>query len=91
MSIMKREGKFRSKPKFFYIFPDYWKDSWGEKPCLGIVAAESEFHAERRAYDKGLLPQNFTICPVATEAPDVTHHNILDKIQELRHSGRRSR
>lgn len=81
--------KSRSKPLFFYIFPDYWKESWGEKPCLGIVAAENEFHAERRAYDREILRLNLTIGPKAVPAPDVNTDNILEKIQQIRQTNRR--
>lgn len=63
MSTEKQERESRS----FAIYPDYWKDSWGEKPLLGLVVAESEFHACRRAYDKGFLRVNFTFQPEAVE------------------------
>lgn len=45
------------------VYPDYWKDTWGEVPRLGTVRADSAFDAERAAYDKGLLPYNFTFGP----------------------------
>ncbi len=79
----------KPNPRFFYIYPDYWKDTWGEKPCLGIVTAESEFHAERRAYDKGLLRLNLTIAPKAVEAKDITPRNILERSSEIRQANRR--
>ena len=45
------------------VYPDYWKETWGQVPRLGSVRADSEFDAERAAYDKGLLPYNFTFGP----------------------------
>jgi hypothetical protein len=45
------------------VYPDYWKASWGEKPLLGHVYADSEFYAIREAYNRGLLTQNYTIEP----------------------------
>jgi hypothetical protein len=48
--------------KFLWaVYPDYWKDTWGQKPVLGYVRADSEFHAVYAAYDKGLShPNNCT-------------------------------
>lgn len=51
----------------FDIFPDYWKETWGEVPRLGTVRADSEFYAVRAAYDKGLLIQNATFGPKAVK------------------------
>lgn len=48
-------GKF-----VFAIYPDYWKESWGQKPLLGHVTADDEFYAEREAYSKNLLTVNYT-------------------------------
>lgn len=61
------KGKYEGESRTFAIYPDYWKDSWGEKPLLGLVVAENEFHACRRAYDKGYLTKNFTFEPEARE------------------------
>lgn len=47
----------------YAIYPDYWKETWGEKPLLGFVKAFNEFEASRRAYTAGLLRQNFTFEP----------------------------
>jgi hypothetical protein len=59
------------KPRSFYgpgkfkyaIYPDYWKDSWGQKPLLGHVWADDEFYAIREAYSKNLLTMNYTFGP----------------------------
>lgn len=57
---------FYGKGEFKYeIYPDYWKSSWGAIPLLGYVWADSEFHAVRQAYNRGLLTQNITIEPLA--------------------------
>jgi hypothetical protein len=54
----------RTQRKFKWaIYPDYWKNSWGEKPLLGTVFADDEQHAIRKAYDHNLLPHNFTFGP----------------------------
>lgn len=45
------------------IYPDFWKKSWGIKPKLGVVYANDEFYAKRIAYDRGLLPVNWTFEP----------------------------
>lgn len=42
----------------YMIYPDYWKESWGKAPLLGIVFADNEFLAERLAYDRGILNPN---------------------------------
>lgn len=55
-------GKFK-----WIIYPDYWKESWGPKPALGIVFADDEFYAEREAYNRGLLTVNFTFKPSAVK------------------------
>ena len=61
----------KSKPeresRTFAIYPDYWKEKWGEKPLLGLVVAENAFHACRRAFDKGFVRKNFTFEPQAVE------------------------
>lgn len=71
MAVETQERESRS----FAIYPDYWKESWGEKPLLGLVVAENEFHACRRAYDKGFLRVNFTFRP---EAVEVTRSQASD-------------
>ena len=54
--------------KFLWcVTPDYWKEKWGPIPVLGYVRAYSEFHAKYAAYDKGLLPVNFTFGPKVTK------------------------
>lgn len=48
----------------YAIYPDYWKDSWGRPPLLGIVAADDEFLAVKLAFDKGILnPYNCSFQP----------------------------
>lgn len=52
--------------KFLWdVYPSYWKKSWGERPRLGTVKADSEFDAVRAAYDYRLMPYNFTFEPLA--------------------------
>ena len=53
--------------KLFAVYPDYWKVKWGDKPLLGYVRATDSFSAERKAYDIGLMPVNFTIRPEVQE------------------------
>jgi hypothetical protein len=74
-------GKFK-----WAIYPDYWKQSWGQKPMLGIIYADDEFYAEREAYSKGLLPVNFTIRPHAVKIgeakprpPRFNNHQTFNK------------
>lgn len=55
-------GKFK-----FAIYPDYWKDTWGQKPLLGYVWADDEFYAVREAYSKNLLTMNYTFGPRAVK------------------------
>jgi hypothetical protein len=45
------------------VYPDYWAKTWGPRPCLGFVRADTEFDAKYAAYDKGLLPVNNTFGP----------------------------
>lgn len=49
------------------IYPDYWKPSWGIRPKLGVVQADTEFDAKYAAYDKGLLIPNATFGPRAVK------------------------
>lgn len=59
-----RRRNFYGMGKFKWaIYPDYWKESWGHRPMLGIVYADDEFYAAREAYTKGLLTVNFTFEP----------------------------
>lgn len=66
---MSNENKAKPErnSRFFAIYPDYWKDKWGKKPCLGTLVAENEFHACRRAYDTGFVRVNLTFGPEAVE------------------------
>lgn len=53
---------------FIYeIYPDNWKASWGPKPLLGFVKADSEYYARYAAFDKGLMPPNATFEPQAVK------------------------
>lgn len=63
--------KVHTKLKWL-IYPDYWKKTWGEPPCLGVVYADDEFEAVRKSYDKGLLRVNFTFQPRPVLASE--HH-----------------
>lgn len=62
------DNKFRGYRYVWEVYPDYWKDSWGPKPLLGYVRADSEFNAAYAAYDKGLLPYNSTFGPEIKKA-----------------------
>lgn len=62
------DNKYRGYRYVWEVYPDYWKDSWGPKPLLGYVRADSEFNAKYAAYDKGLLPQNITFEPEIRKA-----------------------
>ena len=53
--------------KLYAVYPDYWKDKWGDKPLLGYVRATDPFSAERKAYDVGIITVNFTIRPEVKE------------------------
>lgn len=57
------DNKGRGYKNSYAIYPDYWKPSWGPKPLLGYVRADSVFHARYAAYDAHLLPVNFTFGP----------------------------
>lgn len=57
------DNKTRGYRNSYAIYPDYWKQSWGQRPCLGYVRADSVFHARYAAYDAGLLPRNDTFGP----------------------------
>lgn len=72
-----RERQNRRKPelKKFAIYPDYWPKKYGEIPLLGFVLAENVFHAERKAYDKGLLRKNITFNPKARLATEKDIYN----------------
>lgn len=56
-------NKTRGYKNSYAVFPDYWKESWGQPPLLGFVRADSEFHAKYAAYDKKLLIPNATFGP----------------------------
>lgn len=62
------DNKMRGYRYVWEVYPDYWKASWGEKPLLGYVRADSEFNAQYAAYDKKLLPLNFTFGPEVRKA-----------------------
>lgn len=54
-------NKGRGYGKLWAVYPDYWKASWGDKPMLGMVRADTEFDAVYAAYDRGLShPNNCT-------------------------------
>ena len=69
-AVQKTERTFNPDMKLFAIYPDYWKEKWGDKPVLGYVRAYDSFNAVRKAYDVGILRVNFTIAPVAVEVTD---------------------
>jgi len=57
------DNKGRGYEYLWAVYPDYWKSSWGPKPLLGYVRADSAFNARYAAFDKGLLPRNDTFEP----------------------------
>lgn len=57
-------GKFK-----WSVYPDYWKESWGQRPLLGHVFADTAFYARREAYTKGLLTVNYTFGPEVIRLP----------------------
>lgn len=71
-----KPDKHERESRLFAIYPDYWKEKWGEKPCLGILVAENEFHACRRAYDTGRVRVNFTFGPSAVEISKAQANNL---------------
>lgn len=67
-------NKGRGYGKLWSVWPDYWSDKWGQKPCLGHVRADTEYDAVYAAYDRGLShPSNCTfglqILPAVERAP----------------------
>lgn len=68
------ENKSNPDMKLYAVYPDYWKDKWGEKPLLGYVRAFDPFYAKRKAYDLNLLPKNITfeaeVVEVSSQNPD---------------------
>lgn len=62
------DNKMRGFRYVYEVYPDYWNPKWGEKPLLGYVRADSEFNAKYAAYDKKLLPLNFTFGPEIRKA-----------------------
>lgn len=66
---MTKQQHSRPPLNLYLVYPDYWQESkWGKPPLLGRVYADSAFTAERRAYDRGLLPVNFTFGPKVVPA-----------------------
>jgi hypothetical protein len=64
----KPNRSFYGPGKFKYaIYPDFWKNTWGQKPLLGYVWADDEFYAIREAYSKNLLTYNYTFGPKAVK------------------------
>lgn len=57
------DNKWRGYEYSWAVYPDYWKPTWGPKPLLGYVRADSAFNARYAAFDKGLLPRNDTFEP----------------------------
>lgn len=53
--------------KLYAIYPDYWKEKWGERPLLGHVRATDKFSATRKAYDNNLVRVNITFKPDPVE------------------------
>jgi hypothetical protein len=49
----------------YAIYPDFWKDKWGEPPCFGHVRESSPYWAKYAAYTCGLVPFNATFKPKA--------------------------
>lgn len=68
--------------RYFAIYPDYWKETWGEKPLLGVVVAENDFHAQRRAYDRNFLRVNFTFGPEAVEITEKQAESMREALHK---------
>lgn len=75
------DNKQRGYRFLWAITPDYWKPSWGPIPTLGFVRADSEFHAQYAAYDKGLLVQNATFGPKATKQAPKKYSDQQEKVK----------
>lgn len=57
------DNKWRGYEFSWAVYPDYWAPTWGPKPLLGYVRADSAFNARYAAFDRGLLPRNDTFQP----------------------------
>lgn len=57
------DNNWRGYEYLWAVYPDYWAPTWGPKPLLGYVRADSPFNARYAAFDKGLLPRNDTFEP----------------------------
>lgn len=54
------DNKYRGYKYFWEVYPSQWTTSWGDKPMMGYVRADSEFNAYYSAFDKGLnLTHNY--------------------------------
>ena len=47
------DNKQRGYKYFWEVYPADWGKTWGSKPMLGYVRADSEYNAYYAAYDKG--------------------------------------
>ena len=48
------DNKWRGYRYIWEVYPEVWSTSWGNKPLLGYVRADSEFNAYYSAFDKEL-------------------------------------
>lgn len=63
---LKFKNQNRPRNNLYAIYPDYWKEKWGEPPCLGHVYADNEFNAVRRAaVTRGVYHKNITFNALA--------------------------
>ena len=85
MDNNKKQEPYNYGSTLFLIYPDYWKKSWGEKPLLGTVYADSEYWAKYAAYDKKLLPYNATFGPNAVLASQDKMIHLVKKHRKVKH------
>lgn len=52
------DNKYRGYRYIWEVYPEHWTSTWGNKPLLGYVRADSEFNSYYAAFDKGLNLQS---------------------------------
>lgn len=79
---LKFKNQNRPRNSLFAIYPDYWKEKWGEPPLLGHVYADNAFNAIRRAsVNDDIYRTNITFNPIAVKA---RHKGVRLSREELR-------
>lgn len=66
--------------KIWSVFPGTWNNSWGPRPNLGYVKADSKYWARYAAYDAGILPRG-DVTPILepTEMEPGTYQEVKSK------------